>query len=210
MTAPTIPAKQTRRRANTRVRLLDSARELFAERGVNGTSVEDLCAHAGFTRGAFYSNFADKDELVLAVLDADRQRVFDQLTGALATDYPDVSTAFSVVMETIENENTRLHYLSRTEMTLHAIRTPTVAEVLVVQRAEFRARLAEVVTEALARAGVAVEVGVDVLVRAVEALNDGAIPQSLLEPDVLPAGELQRLLVPRLLLACTSEDADRD
>ena len=210
MAAPTIPPKQTRRRANTRVRLLDSARELFAERGVNGTSVEDLCAHAGFTRGAFYSNFADKDELVLAVLDADRQRVFDQLTGALATDYPDVSTAFSVVMETIENENTRLHYLSRTEMTLHAIRTPTVAEVLVVQRAEFRARLAEVVTEALARAGVAVEVGVDVLVRAVEALNDGAIPQSLLEPDVLPAGELQRLLVPRLLLACTSEDADRD
>ena len=206
MSATSEPAPPTRRRAHTRVRLLDAARELFAEQGVNGTAVEDLCARAGFTRGAFYSNFSDKDDLVLALLEADRQVVLDQLTGALATDYPDVATALGVVMETIESENTRLHYLSRTEMTLHAIRTPAVATTLVRQRSEFRSRLAEVVSEALVRAGVELDLDVDTLVRAVEALNDGAIPQSLLEPDVIPDGELQRLLVPRLMQACTRSD----
>ena len=45
-----------------------AAVRMFAERGIIGASVEEICEAAGFTRGAFYSNFADKDELVLALL----------------------------------------------------------------------------------------------------------------------------------------------
>ena len=41
---------------------------MFADRGINGASVEEICEAAGYTRGAFYSNFADKSELVLALL----------------------------------------------------------------------------------------------------------------------------------------------
>ena len=204
------PVKQTRRRANTRVRLLESARELFAERGVNGTAVEDLCAHAGFTRGAFYSNFSDKDELVLALMEADRQVVQERVTETLTTDFPDVALAIAAVLDTIQTQDSRLHYLSRTEMTLHAIRTPAVATALVRQRSEFRAQLAQVVTEALARAGVELDIEVNVLVRTVEALNDGAIPQSLLEPKALPEGTVQRLIVPRLMHEFTCEEKPGD
>jgi AcrR family transcriptional regulator len=55
-------------RARTRERLLDAAAELFAERGVIGTSVEQIAERAGFTRGAFYGNFADKHDLVRELL----------------------------------------------------------------------------------------------------------------------------------------------
>ena len=43
-----------RRRSATRARLLEGALDVFAERGFNGASVEDICERAGFTRGAFY------------------------------------------------------------------------------------------------------------------------------------------------------------
>ena len=64
----------TARRAQTRERLLAAAVAVFADRGINGASVEEICEAAGFTRGAFYSNFADKSELVLALLEAQHDR----------------------------------------------------------------------------------------------------------------------------------------
>ncbi|VVJ23013.1 Transcriptional regulator [Amycolatopsis camponoti] len=56
-------------RERTKDRLLAAAAELFAERGVNGTSVEQIADRAGYTRGAFYGNFEDKHELVVALLE---------------------------------------------------------------------------------------------------------------------------------------------
>ncbi|OYO18574.1 hypothetical protein CGZ93_14155 [Enemella dayhoffiae] len=56
------------RRAETRRRLMTAAIEVFADKGVNGASVEEICEQAGFTRGAFYSNFDSKDELCAALL----------------------------------------------------------------------------------------------------------------------------------------------
>jgi AcrR family transcriptional regulator len=44
---------------------MDAAAEVFAEVGLEGASVEAICERAGFTRGAFYSNFESKDELFL-------------------------------------------------------------------------------------------------------------------------------------------------
>jgi AcrR family transcriptional regulator len=55
-------------REETRKRLFEAAAEVFEEQGIGGASVEAITTTAGFTRGAFYSNFADKDELVTAML----------------------------------------------------------------------------------------------------------------------------------------------
>ena len=49
----------------TREALLDAAIELFVAKGIEPTSIEDVTAHAGFSRGAFYSNFDSKQELVI-------------------------------------------------------------------------------------------------------------------------------------------------
>jgi AcrR family transcriptional regulator len=57
--------QSTARRERTRQRLLDAAAEVFAEVGLDAASVEAVCERAGFTRGAFYSNFSSKDELFL-------------------------------------------------------------------------------------------------------------------------------------------------
>jgi AcrR family transcriptional regulator len=56
------------RRAQTRAALLDAAARVFVDRGFAGASVEAIAAEAGYTRGAFYSNFATKEELFVALL----------------------------------------------------------------------------------------------------------------------------------------------
>ena len=61
------------RQAQTRQALLEAGAALFIERGLQGASVEAIAERAGFTRGAFYSNFASKEELFAEVL---QQRVY--------------------------------------------------------------------------------------------------------------------------------------
>jgi AcrR family transcriptional regulator len=63
------------KQAETRGRLLDAAEKVFLRRGLQGSSVEEIAAEAGFTRGAFYSNFKSKDELFVELLHA---RVYDR------------------------------------------------------------------------------------------------------------------------------------
>jgi AcrR family transcriptional regulator len=63
-----IEQATARSRENTRARLVAAAAEVFAESGLDGASVEAICERAGFTRGAFYSNFATKEELFFALV----------------------------------------------------------------------------------------------------------------------------------------------
>jgi AcrR family transcriptional regulator len=58
-----------RRRQLTREALVASGREVFAKRGFHAASLEEIAEAAGFTRGAVYSNFENKEELFFAVLD---------------------------------------------------------------------------------------------------------------------------------------------
>ena len=52
----------------TRLRLLDAAQAIFMKKGFVAASVEDIAEAAGYTRGAFYSNFRSKPELFLELL----------------------------------------------------------------------------------------------------------------------------------------------
>jgi AcrR family transcriptional regulator len=199
MTSTEPERRVTRRRTETRARLLAGAREVIAEQGVHGASVEDICDRAGFTRGAFYSNFSDKDELVLALFADDRAALLERLRAVLADPPDDVVELMSAVMDQIEVGDPRSWFLTRTEMTLHALRTPTVAASLVADRAAFRAAVVAAVDDALVGTSRHLSLPVEVLVRAVEALHDGATAQSLLEPSALPDGSLQRQVLPHLM-----------
>jgi len=56
-------------RDDTREKLFEAAARVCEERGIGGASIEDIAAAAGFTRGAFYSNFKSKDELIIAMME---------------------------------------------------------------------------------------------------------------------------------------------
>jgi AcrR family transcriptional regulator len=67
----------------TRMRLIEAAETLFIRKGFDDTSVEDISEMAGYSRGAFYSNFNDKEQVLLAVIDRRRPQVLDALDDGL-------------------------------------------------------------------------------------------------------------------------------
>jgi AcrR family transcriptional regulator len=57
------------KRQRTRARLIEAAAQVIGEKGYEKTSLEEVAARAGMTRGAIYGNFASKDELLLAFVE---------------------------------------------------------------------------------------------------------------------------------------------
>lgn len=80
------PVRLTRaeRRAQTRTELLDAAARVFVERGFEGASIEAITEEAGYTRGAFYSNFSSKAELFAELLQERVYRTYRRMAAASA------------------------------------------------------------------------------------------------------------------------------
>jgi AcrR family transcriptional regulator len=74
---PVEKLTRERRRQQTRDVLVEAATEVFARRGYEGASLEEIAETAGFTRGAIYKHFAGKEELFFAVIEASNERVIE-------------------------------------------------------------------------------------------------------------------------------------
>jgi len=79
--AGALSARETGKR-ETREALLRAAMDEFAEKGLDVPSLDAICARAGFTRGAFYVHFRDREELVAAVMERVLDAVLDAVIGA--------------------------------------------------------------------------------------------------------------------------------
>lgn len=64
----------------SREALIQAGMELMPERGLD-VSLDDLCRHAGYTRGAFYVHFDNRDDLILEVMTRVGERMMDTLLG---------------------------------------------------------------------------------------------------------------------------------
>ncbi len=126
------------RRAATRDRLIDAAVTVFAEKGVLGSSVEEICERAGFTRGAFYSNFDSKDELCVAVLERkghDMLHAATKATEEVPGEPIEPRSADEVIRRAVlvfqaGHPVDREWLLARSELQLYALRNPSVREPL--------------------------------------------------------------------------------
>src|SRR5579872_6336942 len=67
-------------RALTRLRLIEAGEAVCAEKGFHASSVEDISERAGYSSGAFYSNFKNKEALFLAIFDARNEELVRDLT----------------------------------------------------------------------------------------------------------------------------------
>ncbi|WP_328974680.1 TetR/AcrR family transcriptional regulator [Streptomyces canus] len=195
----------TRRRVRTRANLLDAAFAVFAAKGFGRVSIEEVCEAAGYSRGAFYSNFDSLDELFFALYQQRADLIAEQVSGALALDGPelDVLAAVDRVTEVLLLDRDWL--LVKTDFLVHAARVPEVARTLL----EHRARLRRAVADRLARARghaelPAVLVDVEDAAHAVVAAYDGVTVQLLLDGDL----ERARVWLKQLLTALLTDGSD--
>jgi AcrR family transcriptional regulator len=179
----TRPEKQAR----TRAALLDAAARVFVERGFQGASVEVIAAEAGFTRGAFYSNFASKEELFAELL---QQRVYTAYAElARATAGPDRPTMREVGEQLAAlQEHPAGHWLFRLwlELLAHASRDPSFREIAAGFWSANRALGAQSLAAAYKRARRKPPAAPEDIVSAMIALDIGLALQHFVDPDAVP------------------------
>ncbi len=220
-TEGTTPARP-RRRSVTRQLVLDAAREVFAERGVFGATVEDICAHAGFTRGAFYSSFGDKGELLRALLDQEHEALLRHLdAGFEQLDVRGIQAAGPGAdlgrVAVIEIERLlrsvpvdRGFFLIQAELELHALRDPALVGEFRDAQARFRQRIATFLLVGLGRVGRELIVDLDDATEAILAIVERSTRRALLAGGEADATALSRTLLPLLLAAVTRPVATAD
>lgn len=99
---PTNSASRDAAKQRTREALISAAVELFAAQGLDTPSLDAICERAGFTRGAFYVHFKDRDDLLVAVMDHVGESVIDALIkGGDQAD--DLESAFSIFVAAFES-----------------------------------------------------------------------------------------------------------
>ncbi|HEY3873517.1 MAG TPA: TetR/AcrR family transcriptional regulator [Actinocrinis sp.] len=71
-----------------REQLVEIGRALFAERGYDGTSVEEIAAKAGVSKPVVYEHFGGKEGLYAVVIDREMRTLLDMVTSALTAGHP--------------------------------------------------------------------------------------------------------------------------
>ncbi|HVQ18594.1 MAG TPA: TetR/AcrR family transcriptional regulator [Actinomycetes bacterium] len=74
--------------AARREQLLQVGRSLFAERGFEATSVEEIASKAGVSKPVVYEHFGGKEGLYAVIVDREMQKLLGMIEGALTGDHP--------------------------------------------------------------------------------------------------------------------------
>lgn len=178
---------RTESKALTQRRLVSAARTVFVSRGFHAATLEAVAEEAGFTTGAVYSNFANKADLFLAVLDEHLEdRVRDM--AALLAGAESVAAQMEA-MARYWNERRQegpLWNLALVEFWAFAARDPDLRQRFADRHERLLGELAGLQEEAAAKRGQALPASALDLQRAASAINHGMALEWLVSPDLVP------------------------
>ena len=154
-TAPKKPAraadKRLRKRENTRARLVEAAADVVAAKGIAATRIDDVVGEAGFTRGAFYSNYSSLQEVLTEAIVARANALMERVTAAVETMEAPTMESLMEMLDSIRPEARAIHLLT-SEYTLYRLRHPDSPQ-MAAGREELIARFSGIIEKVLARMG---------------------------------------------------------
>lgn len=179
--------------SQTRTNLLDAALEVFSRRGYHAASVDEIAAEAGYSKGAVYSNFSNKEELFLALID---RRFAQDAQG-----YPGIINfmndglkveAGSDFKEQIMRDRT--WSILMVDFFLYAIREGSNRKELSTRLENLRSVMGKNLTDLYKQMGKKPMLPVTELPWSVFSLGVGMMLQFYIDPDGLPDGLYERAL----------------
>ena len=192
----------------TRRRLLDAAAKVFAKRGYRRASVEEISSEAGYTIGALYSNFAGKEEVLLALLEQQVARIAERIvTAARAADDPvDKLRAAAREWMTFLDDEPELYALMIEFWTIW-VRDDDLRPRHAARFAAVRGFIGRLIQEKADEMGIPMRLAPDQIGAAVMALADGLALQHLADPKAIPP-DLFPALLPLLIRALEQPEAE--
>jgi AcrR family transcriptional regulator len=181
-------------RERTTQRLLAAARKLIAKRGLSDTTLDHIAEEAGYTRGAFYSNFSSKGDLFIELLRRDHEATSAQL-GALHDD----SLPLEHIQQRIREIYSRMYrtnetFLNWTEARLLAARDAKFQVKLDALLLERRAEAAELIEYLYGRVGIAPPLAPTAVAMGVNSLFEGVKLAMLSSPGDMTSEDAESVL----------------
>lgn len=170
----------------TRRRLLDAAAHTFAHRGYTAASVEEIAESAGYSVGAVYSNFSNKEQLFEVLMTdraVDRMSEVAQAIREAKSEAGDPLRALGAMLIAMADKEIDVAVL-RTEFWLHAVRNPELMRIEAASSAKTLESVRGILTDMLDRHGVDVgAINIDDFATTTLALFGGLIRQRRIEPE---------------------------
>jgi AcrR family transcriptional regulator len=202
MTAKRKRETRAEKQARTRAELIATAAEVFARRGYNGASVEEIAERAGYSHGAVYSNFDGKADLFLAVFEdymAERARELGATQADLPDDAPLAARARALADQWMDRfAKDRDSVVLHMEFIAHASRDPELAGRFGTRSAALREAVAHYIAGYQEEAGTEFALPPDDLAMVLRALGIGLAVEALVSPDAVRKdlyGDFVELLV---------------
>ena len=190
MSGMAAPERLTRAesQARTRTALLQAGAEVFVERGFVGSSVEAIAARAGFTRGAFYSNFASKEELFAELLQERVYAIYRQMSEQQRGHESEWRPRESGEQLAAVQADPAGRWMFRLwlELLAHAGRSEEMRRMAAGFWSGNRALVTQLVQRAYAQRGETPPVAADRIASALIAMDIGLALQHYVDPDAVP------------------------
>jgi AcrR family transcriptional regulator len=168
------------RSEETHARIVESAIKLFSTSGYNKASVNDICAEAGISKGAFYHHFKSKQALFLALLDSWLQTIDNAIEASKDKTAPEtfmqMTKAFPYLFETA-GEGLPMFL----EFWLQASRDKKVWEASIAPYRRYHKYFTSLIKKGMEE-GSFVEVDAELAARMIVSTAMGLLLQSLLDP----------------------------
>jgi AcrR family transcriptional regulator len=183
------------KQAHTRTCLMESAARVFARRGLQQASIDEVAGDAGFTKGAFYANFKSKEELFLAMLDERFAERIDQIDrvwsseGDMRHKARQAGQDFADYLS--DEEWARLFF----EFAAYAARNEEFRQELVTRYRALRERVADIYSRQKEKMGIEPPVPPEQVAAMTFAMANGLALEKLLEPDVVADDAFATMLV---------------
>jgi AcrR family transcriptional regulator len=183
--------------ADARAVLLRAAAEVFARRGYDGASMDEIASRAGYSKGALYWYFDSKDELFFALMDQSVDAPAHEMIELLHAAPPehDMAPEASRRMAELVVEQRELLLLDN-EYWGQAVRDSKLAARYATRRERLRGALGKALRARLEHLGAGeLEIVPDELATVVMSLTTGLAQERLIDPDAVPADLLGRTMV---------------
>ena len=184
------------KQASTRAALLEAAADAFTRVGYEAATVEGITEAAGFSRGAFYSNFESKDELFLTLIES---RIRTSLHDIAAAFQQGVTAAERIrsggeFLDSLVAED-RQWCLLYMEFWARAVRNPKLRRRFAQQYEVWRTGIAELIEGQSRELGIELDASPRELASALIALFEGHVLQWLIDPKAFDEGFFTQVLL---------------
>jgi len=186
-----------RRRQQTRDVLIAAATEVFARRGFEGAALEEIAETAGFTRGAIYKNFDDKEDLFFAVTDRRNEQVIEAFRTiapeSASPDDWDIARLAELWRASVGGEFEDFFFAIGKEYELYVLRNPDARPRAVAHRRRQRDLVASFIDEIAEQSGMTLRLPSATLAAIILAAADGLTYTARIDGEDLFAPFLELL-----------------